>query len=188
MKGITLPLHVSARPPTALHQESLPWCSHSVPVLPLQIANHAQLEASTRQLAAEFLITLCEAREKAPGMMRKLPDFLGAFFDCLMGFLMDIEVMLDPAGWNCTCQLDRQHASRAPLSLLHASDHTPPGVPFVAWPLGARMSLQCCSSDRRGGVQSLQANTHEVPAHTAALAPAAWSACLVLHCAVGLLS
>ena len=59
-----------------------------------QIANSKQLEASTRQLAAEFLITLCEAREKAPGMMRKLPNFLGAFFDCLMGFLMDIEVRL----------------------------------------------------------------------------------------------
>ena len=57
-----------------------------------QIANADKLEASTRQLAAEFLITLCEAREKAPGMMRKLPNFLGAFFDCLMGFLMDIEV------------------------------------------------------------------------------------------------
>ncbi len=27
-----------------------------------------------RCLAAEFLVTLCEAREKAPGMMRKLPQ------------------------------------------------------------------------------------------------------------------
>ena len=27
----------------------------------------------------ECLITLCEAREKAPGMMRKLPQFLDSF-------------------------------------------------------------------------------------------------------------
>jgi hypothetical protein len=27
-----------------------------------------------RSLAAELLVTLCEAREKAPGMMRKLPQ------------------------------------------------------------------------------------------------------------------
>ena len=30
-----------------------------------------------RTLAAEFLVTLCEAREKAPGMMRKLPQVGG---------------------------------------------------------------------------------------------------------------
>lgn len=43
---------------------------------PPQIARAEQLEDATRQLAAEFLTTLCEAREKAPGMMRKLPNFV----------------------------------------------------------------------------------------------------------------
>ena len=60
----------------------------------MQIAEASSLEDSTRQLAAEFLVTLCEAREKAPGMMRKLPHFIGQLFQCLTGFLLDIEVRL----------------------------------------------------------------------------------------------
>jgi importin-5 len=55
------------------------------------ICETATLEEGTRQLAAEFLTTLCEAREKAPGMMRKLPDFIGRLFACLMNFLLDCE-------------------------------------------------------------------------------------------------
>ena len=55
-----------------------------------QIARADQLEDSTRQLAAEFLVTLCEARDKAPGMMRKLPNFVPNLFETLMMFLMDI--------------------------------------------------------------------------------------------------
>lgn len=60
----------------------------------LQIAEAESLEESTRQLATEFLVTLCEAREKAPGMMRKLPQIIGRLFQCLMSFLLDIEVRL----------------------------------------------------------------------------------------------
>ena len=48
----------------------------------MQIAESDQLEEGVRCLAAEFLVTLCEAREKAPGMMRKLPQvclLLGEF-------------------------------------------------------------------------------------------------------------
>lgn len=44
---------------------------------PTQIAESDQLEEGVRCLAAEFLVTLCEAREKAPGMMRKLPQVGG---------------------------------------------------------------------------------------------------------------
>ena len=43
----------------------------------LQIAGTESLDEGTRRLAAEFLVTLCEAREKAPGMMRKLPQVGG---------------------------------------------------------------------------------------------------------------
>jgi hypothetical protein len=57
-----------------------------------QIAEADTLVESTRQLATEFLVTLCEAREKAPGMMRKLPQINQRLFQCLMGFLLDIEV------------------------------------------------------------------------------------------------
>ncbi len=60
---------------------------------PTQIAEAANLEDDgVRQLAAEFLVTLCEAREKAPGMMRKLPAFVERLFRCLVAFLLDIEV------------------------------------------------------------------------------------------------
>lgn len=63
---------------------------------PAQIAGADPLESATRQLAAECLVTLCEAREKAPGMMRKLPQFLSQFFQCLLGFLHDIEARTAP--------------------------------------------------------------------------------------------
>lgn len=58
----------------------------------MQISEATELEDSTRQLATEFLVTLCEAREKAPGMMRKLPQQLARLFQCLVFFLLDIEV------------------------------------------------------------------------------------------------
>lgn len=57
-----------------------------------QVAAAPTLDESTRQLAAEFLVTLCEAREKAPGMMRKLNDFPQQLFQVLISFLLDIEV------------------------------------------------------------------------------------------------
>jgi hypothetical protein len=57
-----------------------------------QIVEAEQLEDSTRQLAAEFLVTLCEAREKAPGMMRKMPQLVAHLFQCLVFFLLDVEV------------------------------------------------------------------------------------------------
>lgn len=57
----------------------------------LQIAETDSLDEGTRRLAAEFLVTLCEAREKAPGMMRKLPNFVERLFACCLKFLLDIE-------------------------------------------------------------------------------------------------
>ena len=58
----------------------------------LQIASADNLEEATRQLAAEFLVVLCEARDKAPGMMRKLPAFSQSIFQIMLTFLLDIEV------------------------------------------------------------------------------------------------
>lgn len=57
----------------------------------LQITTAAQLEAPTRSLAAECLVTLCEARDKAPGMVRRLPNFVPTLFAALMSFLLDVE-------------------------------------------------------------------------------------------------
>eukprot|EP00891_Asterochloris_glomerata_P002388 jgi/Astpho2/2388/Aster-05646 len=59
--------------------------------LMLRIARTTELEESTRSLAAEFVVTLCEAREKASGMMRKLPQHLQDLFQCLVQFLLDVE-------------------------------------------------------------------------------------------------
>jgi hypothetical protein len=63
----------------------------------VQIATASQLEPPTRSLAAECLVTLCEARDKAPGMVRRLPNFVGGLFDALMHFLLDIE---DEPDWH----------------------------------------------------------------------------------------
>lgn len=62
-----------------------------------QIATASQLEPPTRSLAAECLVTLCEARDKAPGMVRRLPNFVGSLFEALMNFLLDIE---DEPDWH----------------------------------------------------------------------------------------
>ncbi|XP_022718871.1 importin-5-like [Durio zibethinus] len=57
----------------------------------LQIAEADSLEEGTRHLAVEFVITLTESRERAPGMMRKLPQFIRSLFGVLMNMLVDIE-------------------------------------------------------------------------------------------------
>ncbi|CAA7395378.1 unnamed protein product [Spirodela intermedia] len=63
----------------------------------LQIAEADGLEEGTRHLAVEFVITLAEARERAPGMMRRLPQFVGRLFAVLMKMLLDIE---DDQAWH----------------------------------------------------------------------------------------
>ncbi|XP_052173065.1 uncharacterized protein LOC127788616 [Diospyros lotus] len=63
----------------------------------LQIAEFESLEEGTRHLAIEFVITLAEARERAPGMMRKLPQFISRLFAILMKMLLDIE---DDPAWH----------------------------------------------------------------------------------------
>ncbi|XP_042473103.1 importin-5-like [Zingiber officinale] len=63
----------------------------------MQIAEADGLEEGTRHLAIEFVITLAEARERAPGMMRKLPQFLSRLFAVLMKMLLDLE---DDPAWH----------------------------------------------------------------------------------------
>ncbi|KAK9123341.1 hypothetical protein Sjap_012943 [Stephania japonica] len=63
----------------------------------LQIAEAESLEEGTRHLAIEFVITLAEARERAPGMMRKLPQFISRLFAILMKMLLHIE---DDPAWH----------------------------------------------------------------------------------------
>ena len=41
-------------------------------------------------------MTLCEARERAPGMMRKLPQYISQLFSCMLLFLLDVTVRF----WN----------------------------------------------------------------------------------------
>ena len=64
--------------------------SHVVDAM-MSVAEHNDLEDGTRQLATEFLVTLTEARDRAPGMMRKLPNFVPRLFNCLVMFLLDVE-------------------------------------------------------------------------------------------------
>ncbi|KAM0952064.1 putative importin-beta domain, armadillo-like helical, TOG domain, importin beta family [Dioscorea sansibarensis] len=63
----------------------------------LQIAEAPQLEEGTRHLAVEFVITLAEARERAPGMMRRLPQFVARLFSVLIKMLLDID---DGSSWH----------------------------------------------------------------------------------------
>ena len=63
----------------------------------LHIAEADTLDPPTRQLAAELVLTLCEAREKAPGMMRRLPAVLARLFQLCVAFLLDIE---DDPSWH----------------------------------------------------------------------------------------
>jgi hypothetical protein len=57
----------------------------------VQVAEAENLEDATRISAVEFLLTLAEAREKAPGMLRKAPQFVQRLFSCLLTFLLDVE-------------------------------------------------------------------------------------------------
>ncbi|TYI48477.1 hypothetical protein E1A91_D13G251200v1 [Gossypium mustelinum] len=72
----------------------------------LQIAEAESLEEGTRHLAIEFVVTLAEARERAPGMMRKLPQFISRLFAILMRLLLDIE---DDAAWH-TAEVEDEDA------------------------------------------------------------------------------
>ncbi|KAL2320474.1 hypothetical protein Fmac_029443 [Flemingia macrophylla] len=63
----------------------------------LQVAEAEALEEGTRHLAIEFVVTLAEARERAPGMMRKLPQFVRKLFGVLMDLILDIK---DDPAWH----------------------------------------------------------------------------------------
>ncbi|KAG4396095.1 hypothetical protein GLYMA_19G113200v4 [Glycine max] len=63
----------------------------------LQVAEAETLEEGTRHLAIEFVVTLAEARERAPGMMRKFPQFVRKLFGVLMNLVLDIE---DDPAWH----------------------------------------------------------------------------------------
>ena len=63
----------------------------------LQIAEAETLEEGTRHLAVEFVITLAEARERAPGMIRRLPQFVGRLFTVLIKMLLDLD---DDQAWH----------------------------------------------------------------------------------------
>ncbi|KAH0992370.1 hypothetical protein GBA52_003853 [Prunus armeniaca] len=75
----------------------------------LQIAEAESLEEGTRHLAIEFVITLAEARERAPGMMRKLPQFISRLFAILMSMLLDIQ---DDPAWN-TAETEDEEAGES---------------------------------------------------------------------------
>ncbi|XP_075093546.1 uncharacterized protein LOC107804339 isoform X6 [Nicotiana tabacum] len=61
------------------------------------IAEDKSLEETTRHLAIEFVLALVEAREKAPGMMKKLPLFTTTCFAVLLNLLRDIK---DEPSWH----------------------------------------------------------------------------------------
>ena len=65
----------------------------------------AALEEGTRVLAAEFLVTLCESRDK---MLKKQPQLGQPFFSALLKFLLDIEVRHSPGMLSQSKGLEQQ--------------------------------------------------------------------------------
>ncbi|XP_060195742.1 uncharacterized protein LOC132624988 [Lycium barbarum] len=63
-----------------------------------EITEAETLEERTRHLAVEFLITLVEAKKRAPGMMKRVPLFISRCFAMLLKLLLDIKD--DPAWHN----------------------------------------------------------------------------------------
>ena len=57
----------------------------------LSIMENEEYEDGTRSLSCEFLVTLTEARDRAPGMMRKLPNFVPRLLKALLVFCFDAE-------------------------------------------------------------------------------------------------
>ncbi|XP_016499566.1 uncharacterized protein LOC107818124 isoform X3 [Nicotiana tabacum] len=62
-----------------------------------EIAEAKILQECTRRLAIEFLLTLVEAREKVPGMMKKLPRFIDTCFTMFLNLILDIK---DEPSWH----------------------------------------------------------------------------------------
>lgn len=75
----------------------------------LQIAEAESLEEGTKHLAVEFVVTLAEARERAPGMIRKLPQFIKRLFEVLMKMLLDIE---DDPAWH-SAEIEHEDAGES---------------------------------------------------------------------------
>ncbi|MCD7465045.1 hypothetical protein HAX54_000438 [Datura stramonium] len=69
----------------------------------LEIAEAERLEQRTRHLAILFLITLVEAKERAPGMVKKLPSFISRCFTMLLKLLLDIK---DDPAWHTAETVD----------------------------------------------------------------------------------
>ncbi|XP_019224625.1 PREDICTED: importin-5-like [Nicotiana attenuata] len=63
----------------------------------MEIAEAKSLEEETRHLAIEFMLTLVEARDKVPGMMKKVPRFTDSCFAILLNLLLDIK---DEPSWH----------------------------------------------------------------------------------------
>ena len=78
----------------------------------LQIAEAGTLEAGTRSLAIELLLTLSEARDSAPGMIRKLDALVGRLVACVVGFLLDIE---EDAAWATATEEEHLDAGQGEL-------------------------------------------------------------------------
>ncbi len=60
-----------------------PFCELSAKIMTTQT-----LEDNTRQVALEFLVTLCESK---PGMMRKVPNFIPSLVNMCLAMLLELE-------------------------------------------------------------------------------------------------
>ncbi|GKB04517.1 receptor-like serine/threonine-protein kinase [Tanacetum coccineum] len=104
-----------------------------------KIVEAESLEEGTRHLAIEFVITLAEARERAPGMMRKLPQFITRLFGILMKMLLDIE---DEAAWHTPENEDEAAGESSNYSVYCVRSSPTNAIGQLATDLGPDLQLQ----------------------------------------------
>ncbi|KAK4380243.1 hypothetical protein RND71_002105 [Anisodus tanguticus] len=142
----------------------------------LQISEAESLEEGTRHLAIEFVITLAEARERAPGMMRKLPQFISRLFAILMKMLLDIddepvwhsaEVEHEDAGETSNYSVGQECLDRLAIALGGstivpvASEQLPPYLAAPEWQkhhavlIGLAQIAEGCTKSQLAGVIGL---------------------------------
>ncbi|GKB46255.1 Myc-type, basic helix-loop-helix domain-containing protein, partial [Tanacetum coccineum] len=105
----------------------------------VKIVEAESLEEGTRHLAIEFVITLAEARERAPGMMRKLPQFITRLFGILMKMLLDIE---DEAAWHTPENEDEAAGESSNYSVYCVRSSPTNAIGQLATDLGPDLQLQ----------------------------------------------
>ena len=104
-EALDMLVEVAGTEPRFLRKQLEPVCQAM-----LTIAAEEKFEEGVRHLAIEFIVTLCEQREKAPGMMRKIPQYIGQLCNILLKMLLDVE---DDPDWHTATTEENEDAGNS---------------------------------------------------------------------------